>query len=165
MCDVDLTEEWRPVVGWEGLYSVSSLGRVRGQSSGVILSPANSYGYRQVMLWKNNRAHSRMVHVLVAEAFIGPKPPGSDVNHINMCRGDNTPGNLEYLSRSQNALHASSHGALRRPSGRKVPKADIQSIIRRRQDGETYLSIALSYGVRHTSIFQLIKRHKQETEG
>lgn len=99
--------EWRSVVGFEGLYEVSSDGRVRGltvrRERRVTINP---FGYQTIQLWRDNRGHMFMVHRIVAAAFIGPLPDGKEVNHIDGDKGNNGVANLEYVTRSQNMIHA-----------------------------------------------------------
>lgn len=108
-------EEWRDVVGWEGTYSVSNLGRVRsdrqrrGVVVGRILRPGRTGKkpqYLAVALCKHCKGNMRKVHRLVAAAFIGPCPEGKEVNHKNGDFFDNRAENLEYVTRSENMLHA-----------------------------------------------------------
>lgn len=106
-------ERWRSVLEFEGVYEVSDLGRVKrvragqGCRPGRILRDAeNGHGYRVVSLWRENRGHMRLVHVLVAGAFLGLKPDGMDVNHKDGNKANNAASNLEYLTRSGNNEHA-----------------------------------------------------------
>lgn len=111
-------ERWLPVVDWEGLYEVSSLGRVRGLERMVgapgavkrllparVLKqsgPFESSPYRHVTLVSNDRERRAKVHVLVAEAFLGPRPDGYDVCHGPAGKLDNSAANLSYGTRSKN---------------------------------------------------------------
>ena len=83
----DDVEIWRPVVGLEDRYEVSNLGPVRSlyRNSLRILSPsyANSGGYPLYILMKNGVRYPRYGHHLVAEAFIGERPEGAEVRHVN----------------------------------------------------------------------------------
>ena len=93
-------ESWRPVVGFEGCYEVSSLGCVR-RVEGRPLKPAiNSWGYRYVHLSHDGAKGTRNVHSLVAEAFLGPKPPETVVGFRNGDRTDLRAANLRYTTRS-----------------------------------------------------------------
>ncbi len=111
----DLTgEEWRPVVGWEGVYEVSSHGRVKRIKracraiAGLILKTVSSKGYQLVKLCKNNeKPLSRSVHRLVCAAFHGPAPEDKpQVNHKDGKRGYNHKDNLEWVSGKENVRHA-----------------------------------------------------------
>jgi len=87
--------------------SVSNRGRVRNDRTGNILKGSfNSKGYLCVTLYKKGKRYSVRIHKLVARNFLGPCPPGKEVNHkdgikIN-CRADN----LEYLTTLENNIHA-----------------------------------------------------------
>lgn len=103
----DETEEWRPVVGYEGMYEVSSFGNVRRVA--YLLTPTDSgEGYLRVRLFQrrgDGKRHS--VHALVAAAFIGPRPtPLHEVNHKDGKHGNNREGNLEYLTKLENMRHS-----------------------------------------------------------
>lgn len=71
------TEEWRAVVGWEGLYEVSSLGRVRNIQGHLMKPWVNNGGYNQIGLSGRGAKKQRLVHRLVCEAFHGPPPAGA----------------------------------------------------------------------------------------
>jgi hypothetical protein len=112
-----MQEVWLPVVGWEGSYEVSDLGRVKGldrfvahsrwgrqRVRGRILKlTLNGDGYRVVALYKNKLGPVRPVHQLVAEAFIGPCPEGLQVLHGSKDRADNRACNLSYGTAKDNA--------------------------------------------------------------
>jgi HNH endonuclease/NUMOD4 motif len=111
-----LGEVWRAVVGWEGWYDVSSWGRVkrlrfskvtRNTWPGKILKPGSAHGYLHVSLHRDDGFHqTRTVHTLVAAAFLGPRPEGMEVNHKDGIKTNNFPWNLEYVTPSENQLHA-----------------------------------------------------------
>lgn len=119
--DTDTEEEWRDVVGWEGFYEVSSLGRVRSirrrNCVGGVLAPDGvQVKYLRVKLQANGRSRRRRVHVLVAEAFLGPRPVGPtgrllDVCHKNGDNNDNRVINLRYDTRSSNMRDTVANGA------------------------------------------------------
>lgn len=111
-----MEEIWKPVVGWEGLYEVSSFGRVRSldreivnkagfrQSfTGRILSPARDKdGYDRVVLAREGRRYNRIVHRLMAQSFI-PNPENfPEVNHKDEDKTNNLLSNLEWCSDKYN---------------------------------------------------------------
>jgi len=69
-------------------------------------------GYHHVKLSRDNRVAQRSIHALVAEAFLGPRPDGYEINHMDGLKTNNRPENLEYTTRQGNADHASIHGLL-----------------------------------------------------
>lgn len=100
-------EEWRPVIGYEGLYDVSSLGRIQGRCAArLILKPASNGRYLHVCLYRNRKRTTKLLHCLVARAFLGAPPLGQEVNHKDGNKENPRLDNLEYLSKSDNALHA-----------------------------------------------------------
>lgn len=127
-----MTEEvWKPVVGYERYYEVSSLGRVRSlprevtQRNGVVRkSPLRmrktplSDGYPQVSLMVDGRMKVTKVHRLVAEAFLGPRPPGQQVRHLNGDATDPRLVNLRYGTQSENSRDSLRHGT--HPTGSKT---------------------------------------------
>lgn len=100
-------EEWRPVVGFDGHYSVSSLGRLRSDKTGKYLS-LNSLmasGYVKASLHRDGVREQTSVHRVVAKAFLD-NPEGLDeVNHLNGDKTDNRVINLAWCSRSENVDH------------------------------------------------------------
>ena len=103
-----MTEEWRPVKGAEGLYEVSSWGRVKSLRMGSVMSATdNGHGYKIVGLGtKNGKKQNRYVHRLVADAFLGGIPEGKEINHIDRDRSNNRLENLEVISHKQNINHS-----------------------------------------------------------
>lgn len=105
-------EEWKDIVGYEGLYQVSDLGNVRSVSrkvncgtnsqrtvKGKILKQfVNDSGYKSITLIKNCKRKSFIVHRLVAEAFVKNDHFFPQVNHINANPTDNRAINLEWCT-------------------------------------------------------------------
>jgi hypothetical protein len=88
-----------PIAGFPG-YEISDTGEVfgpRGKLRGEI-----SRGYLRVTLYNNRQPSRRLVASLVMDAFVGPKPSGHDIDHINGIRLDNSIGNLRYLGSREN---------------------------------------------------------------
>ena len=98
-----MIEVWRDIRGYEGLYQVSNLGRVksipRERTKGGILKPLkDTTGYLSVNLYKNGKIKRYKIHRLVANNFL-------EVNHKDGNKLNNNLSNLEYVTRSQNILH------------------------------------------------------------
>lgn len=147
-------EEWRPIVGFEGLYEVCSLGNVRrvgkaarqgkgrggGARIGLILKPQpRKDGYIHVQLWKEGKPEIHLVHCLVAEAFLGPAPLGYEVNHQNGRKEECYVSNLEYVTRSENNLHAYRTG-LRQPK--------VEQLVAARRKPHKIIECACGCGLR-----------------
>lgn len=94
-------EEWRPCPPAPA-YHVSNLGRVRSPRGRILRPWANPRGYLYVDLSK--RCRGRSVHGLVAEAFLGPRPPGAEPDHVDHDRTNNAASNLRWLHRLVNAV-------------------------------------------------------------
>ena len=103
-------EEWRNIIGYEGLYQVSNLGRVKslGNGSGnnskekILKGSKNKFGYLKVNLYKDGKQKTHKVHRLVASAFI-PNPNNlPEVNHKDEDKTNNIVTNIEYCDRTYN---------------------------------------------------------------
>ena len=119
-----MQEEWKEVVGFEGLYEVSNKGRVRsldrevprlgkyGQPSHMVykgkLIPMwiTDTGYLRITLNKEGKKSNHLVHRLVANAFIPNVDNKETVNHKNGVKADNQIDNLEWATRSEQNKHA-----------------------------------------------------------
>lgn len=100
-------EEWKPIQGYEGLYAISSEGRIKSFrkwrrahcASEYILTPSlSSNGYLQITLYSGKTKRKFLVHRLVAEAFV-PNPDGlPHINHIDENTTNNRAANLEWCT-------------------------------------------------------------------
>jgi len=165
-----LDEIWRDIDGYEELYQVSNLGNVRscdrwveclsgrGRSYRQFYSgktkklSLDTYGYQVVGLSKPNKQLLTTVHKLVAQAFLGDRPNGFQVNHIDGNKSNNSVGNLEYCSQKDNIRHAHAIGLIDRNKGEKcsyskLKASDILIIKDRLANGHSQSSIAKDYGV------------------
>lgn len=101
-------EIWKDIAGYEGLYQVSSLGKVkslnyRRTEKEKILKPVkNRKGYLIVNLHKNHKQKIFAVHRLVATAFIDNPENKSQIDHINTIRTDNRVDNLRWTTPKEN---------------------------------------------------------------
>ena len=100
-------EEWRDIEGYEGLYQISSLGRVKSfprptTPGGILKINKRKDGYCSVMLCKNGKTKRFLVHRLVAKAFI-PNPNNLPmINHKNENPSKNIVDNLEWCDNKYN---------------------------------------------------------------
>ena len=122
-------EIWRPVIGYEGLYEVSNYGRVKSLNyrgtgkEGLMNGKIDKNGYKMVILHKNGKRKSFLVHRLVAIAFI-PNPNNlPEVNHIIddfEHRSDNRVENLEWCTREYNLNYGSYNEKMSKTKSKKV---------------------------------------------
>lgn len=104
-----MDEVWKDIEGFEGLYQVSSLGRVR--RAGRIKKPHTDHGgYLTVWLCKNSSQKCMKVHRLVAQAFIPNPECKRTVNHFDGNKKNNRVENLEWATHSENIIHANNTG-------------------------------------------------------
>ena len=102
-------EEWRDIEGYEGLYQVSNLGRIKSVNyrghkgyEGILRLRPDGKGYGMVALYKNNKVRHFKVHRLVAQTFI-PKPNNyPQVNHKDENKANNCVSNLEWCTNEYN---------------------------------------------------------------
>ena len=100
-----MQEIWKDISGFEGFYEISSYGRVRSVKSGKILSTSKCggcRGYLSVCLSKNGKRYGKLVHRLVAEAFIPAIEGLSEVNHKDEDKTNNRVYNLEFCDHKYN---------------------------------------------------------------
>lgn len=96
-------ELWKPIRGYEGLYEISTMGRVRSLRNGKILRPwKNTNGYLYVDLFKDGKRKHFKVHRLVAEAFLKPVPGKDFVNHLDEVKTSNHYSNLKFCTVKEN---------------------------------------------------------------
>lgn len=102
-----MAPQWLPVPGLEDRYEVSDQGHVRSLRRGNrFLGSDVCRGYKRVTIHCPVRGqHTRYVHTLVAEAFLGPRPEGMECNHLNCDKLDNRVENLQWVTRSENNRH------------------------------------------------------------
>lgn len=114
-------EVWKDVVGWEGLYSVSNVGRVRSHSrlvwserdsmfkrrcERILKQKITKHGYLGVTLFLNKQHKYCPVHILVCKAFIENPENKPQVNHKWGIKKDNRVGALEWATAKENSNHA-----------------------------------------------------------
>ena len=161
-----ISEKWLPVVGYEGLYSVSDHGRVQShdrmighrcgglrQWRGMIMKPrlANN-GYPTVMLYQNGACRRCLIHRLVLGAFVGICPEGREACHYDGSRDNNYLSNLRWGTRKQNKADELRHG--RRNRGERCGSSKLtETYVRAIRD---YLDLGLRQ-IEVAAIFSISK--------
>lgn len=160
-------EIWKPVVGYEGLYEVSNLGRIKRlagtygarQDRFLCLTTLDKHGYPQVGLSKQCRTQTHRIHRVVAYAFLGDPPEGRDVvNHIDHNRTNNRLTNLEWCSALENTKHmlaAGRHIRGMRQKDAKLIDDDIPIIRYLLDRGFVLVDIARCFSVSITTIHRI----------
>lgn len=127
-----MNEEWRDIKGFEGLYQVSNLGRVKNlnyrksKKERVFAFNKNTDGYLQVILTKEGIKKGFRVHRLVAEAFI-PNPNNYlEVNHIDENKENNNVLNLEWVNHIQNSNHGTRNERISKNHSKEVIQLDLE---------------------------------------
>lgn len=164
-CDLD-NELWLPVVGHEGRYEVSNVGRVRSTidfapirlaCGGVrsvprkILRPIRkNNGYEAVCLSNpgvKSRMQQKSIHALVLEAFVGPKPDGMEACHNNGVRHDNRVENLRWDTRKGNHADRVLHGTHMRGEESGTAKLTASIVLAMRRGEIRPAAVARLFGV------------------
>lgn len=145
-------EVWRPVVGYEGLYEVSNMGRLRSLRAWwdgpriMRLKPRKLYAYVETQLTDARGVTThRLVHRLVLEAFVRPPEPGEEGDHKDLNPANNALDNLQWVTPQANK------------EKRRYPKARLtaeQVRAIRERDGK-HREIASEFGVTKTVITRI----------
>lgn len=164
MNDLVLKEVWRDIDGFEGLYQVSNLGRVKSlkrayhPTESIISQKIHLVGnYKMVIvnLWKDGKNHVHRVHRLVANAFIENPNNYGYVNHIDSNSTNNDISNLEWCTAKQNADHGMRFG---RVSERvKVSSKQCLEIAQMYDSKVPIKEIAKIYGITHRNVYKYAK--------
>jgi hypothetical protein len=162
--DQILQEEWRPVVGWEGFYAVSTFGRVlsldrvitkrngdtRRVRSRMLVLHLNKNGYLTVCLKRPDKQSVVSVHALVLQSFVGPCPTGLEACHGKGGKHDNSLANLRWDTKQANESDKIADGAVLQ--GGDHPRArltedKVRQIRKMREDGFQFNEIAAVFDI------------------
>ena len=164
-----MTETWLPVVGYEGLYEVSDLGRVKSlakrlpcrcgknrQTRDTILKiKPGTNGYLKVTLSRKRVAHTTTVHVLVLRAFHGAPAPGQEALHGDDIRGNCALSNLRWGTHAENMREQMERN--RRPFGDRHHNSKILDEVVGwiHESSQTCPAIAHALSVNTTAVWKI----------
>lgn len=155
-----MNEQWRE---FAPNYEVSDAGRVRRSADGrktfcgrIMKLQQQRVGYLSVNPTVDGKNVQFYVHDAVALAFIGPKPAGASVNHIDGDKMNNTASNLEYVSHAENMRHASESGLMVHGAAHPAAKLNDDAVRSLRADrvaGLSFSRLARKYGISIATAF------------
>lgn len=166
-----VNETWKPVVGYEGFYEVSNLGRVRAMFEGnhgqykagrILKTHTSKNGYVRIEFNPpSKKPKKRTVHTLVLEAFVGKRPEGKEVRHLDGVKSNNQVSNLAWGTHSENDQDQRRHGTRimgeRHPLS-KLTNDDVLKIRALREQGLTLQVIANQFGIDQSNVAFIAKR-------
>lgn len=154
-----IMEEWRSINGYEGLYEVSNLGRIRSLDRyvshsknsdykvlrrGKILADAdNGSGYRYISLIKDGTKKNYYVHRLVADAFLERETGQTEIDHKDHNRANNRASNLQWITHREN-IQRSAHLMRGIRKSWKVPASGEKYIRKRERRNKVSYSVEIS---------------------
>lgn len=164
-----MEEIWKPIEGYETLYAVSNLGRIKRYDS--IIKAKNRWGsitykyrngnilkawyctngYTAVSLSKKGVISKHLIHRLVAKAFLEQPDGCNDVNHIDHTRDNNQLSNLEWVTTSENIRHAHLHN--RGIANQKLTTDEVKAI---RASDKSRKELATLFNVSLNTIYDII---------
>lgn len=159
-----LVEElWQDIDGYEGLYMISNLGRVKSlHGKGRILKQSNSNEYSHVSLYKNGNGKTLLVHRLVGNAFV-PNPENKpEINHKDGNKRNNVVTNLEWVTARENQNHSILFGLKscgENAANNKLTAEEVQEIRRLyvpKTRGCGCRALAKKYGVNSGTIWSIV---------
>lgn len=178
-----MKEIFKDIKGYEGLYQISNLGRIkslarrkkaRRNKAGIHytlpvtekimrLRPDKNFGYYYTNLSKNGKMKTHKAHRLVAEHFI-PNPQNKyAVNHKDGNKANNTITNLEWVTQSENEIHANLNKLkIHKPERAGGVKLNWDKVakIRNEANSKTYEQLSMEYKVSPSQIFRIINNER-----
>lgn len=165
-----MNEIWKDIIGYEGLYRISSFGRIKschinkkGIGWQLLDCSIDLKGYKRINLYRDSTRVNWKVHRLVAIHFIENPEAKKEVNHKDGIKINNRVENLEWCSTLENMRHAFSNSLvpfrIGETNGRaKLKEADVFQIRKLAKSGVDYKLIAKSYPVNAATINKIINK-------
>lgn len=172
-------EQWLPVVGFEGEYEVSNLGRVRSLDRAVrhryatavkrgqfLKLRTDGKGYHFVGLNLARVTTQERVHRLVAQAFL-PNPKNLPVvNHLDHCRTNNRVSNLEWSTQKDNCRHAAKCGRYKSDRmSRKLTREKVEEMRELHLRGASYQTLMDRFKVSHGTVARIVRGTSWNQDG
>lgn len=167
-------EIWKGVIGFEGNYEISNLGRLKGLAIPKNLKNNYTYikpelilklykinsGYFCAKLHKDGNSKTHLIHRIVATAFISNPENKTDVNHKNGIKDDNRAENLEWCTHSENLIHAHKIGLKKPTVGEKASGSKLtdEQVLHIRNSKLPRKQLQIMYNIQLNTISNIINR-------
>lgn len=153
-----MKEVWKDIKGYEGLYQISNLGRVKSLRSNQFLSGGNNGNGYQFVFLCNKKVNKRFyIHRLVALHFIPTKNNKLQVNHKDGNKSNNCVENLEWCTNKENLIHSVKYLNKHNPKPIKCVETD-----------KTYYSISIaakSFNMHHSHLLEHLAGKRKSFAG
>ena len=169
-----INETWRDIKGYEGLYAISSTGRVKRLARNRIIATGvnkplkekmiktfkGKHGYIHVNLWKNGQMKQHRIHRLIMLAHTEKPQNKNVINHIDGDKTNNILENLEWCTSKENTMHGFETGLMKkgeRHSQAKLKDVQILDIKRIYSEGESSQRyLARKFNVTQATIWRIV---------
>ena len=180
MGKIKLKEIWKDIKGYEDIYQISNLGRVKSLSRCITRNIKGTVfqqtirerilkqcklknGYFCVNLKKDKKPKTHYPHKLVAQTFLSKKDNSLIINHKDGDKTNNNVNNLEWVTYRQNSIHASENGLLNVKRGEqarsaKLKEKEVLEIMELHKKGNSNASISRIYGVDPSTISRIVNK-------
>lgn len=151
---------WYYVPGYDRLWAINQKGDIINASTKSYRKPhLNKDGYLRITLYKKDNTHYKnyLIHKLVAELFIGERPIGYEINHIDGNKLNNSMFNLEYTTKSLNRLHMYSV-CQRKARGKTTNPETVREIIKLYKEGLAQQKIADRLNLSRSTVKSILVR-------
>lgn len=157
-----MEEIWKDIKGYEGLYKISSFGKVKGLKRNKLLNIRNDrLGYNRVKLSKNGKSRLVPLHRALALTFIDNPKNKPNINHIDGNKSNNDLNNLEWCTQKENVRHSWDNGLSKARKGEsnnksKLKVKDIKEIRKLHKQKMTQTDIAKMFNVSIANISEIV---------
>jgi DNA-binding CsgD family transcriptional regulator len=170
MSSLHQEEIWRPIAGYEGLYEISNFGRVksldridaRGRrwKGRIMANQTHKSGHQTLRLCKEAQYENYKVHHLVLNAFVGPRPEGTECCHNDGNPANNRLENLRWDTRRANHADRELHGTAIKGAQHGTAKLTEDQVLKIRSDGRSQWAVAHDYGISQATVSGIKNRKR-----